>query len=77
LEDQAKEKKYGDVSQTLAVRFHLSFCSNLLTRLQAVKQISASFKPYTSVHRINQVWRRVQQIQGEIRSQLEAEFDAL
>lgn len=60
LEDQAKEKKYGDVSQTLA----------------AVKQISASFKPYTSVHRINQVWRRVQQIQGEIRTQLEAEFDA-
>ncbi|KAG0700832.1 Vps53-like protein [Suillus ampliporus] len=60
LEDQAKEKRYGDVSQTLA----------------AVKQISASFKPYTSVHRINQVWKRVQQIQGEIRTQLEAEFDA-
>lgn len=60
LEEQAKEKRYGDVSQTLA----------------AVKQISTSFKPYTSVHRINQVWRRVQQIQGEIRTQLEAEFDA-
>ncbi|KAG1752867.1 Vps53-like protein [Suillus lakei] len=60
LEDQAKEKRYGDISQTLA----------------AVKQISASFKPYTSIHRINQVWRRVQQIQGEIRTQLEAEFDA-
>lgn len=59
LEDQAKEKRYGDVSQTLAV----------------VKQISTFFKPYTSVHRINQVWRRAQQIQGEIRTQLEAEFD--
>ncbi|OAX41129.1 hypothetical protein K503DRAFT_713205 [Rhizopogon vinicolor AM-OR11-026] len=60
LEDQVKEKRYGGVAQTLA----------------AVKQISASFKPYTSVHRIQQVWKRVQQIQGEIRTQLEAEFDA-
>ena len=45
--------------------------------LQAVKQISASFKPYTSVQRISQVWRRVQELQGEIRSHLDADFDKL
>ncbi|KAJ8597452.1 hypothetical protein M405DRAFT_454042 [Rhizopogon salebrosus TDB-379] len=60
LEDQVKEKRYSEVAQTLA----------------AVKQISTSFKPYTSVHRIQQVWKRVQQIQGEVRTQLETEFDA-
>ncbi|KIJ68088.1 hypothetical protein HYDPIDRAFT_173763 [Hydnomerulius pinastri MD-312] len=60
LEDQVKEKRYAEVAQTLA----------------AVKQISASFKSYTSVHRIMQIWKRIQQIQGEIRTQLDAEFDA-
>ncbi|KAH7923145.1 hypothetical protein BV22DRAFT_1196908 [Leucogyrophana mollusca] len=60
LEDQVGEKKYDDIAQTLAV----------------VKQISASFKPYMSVHRILQVWKRIQQIQGEIRAQLDGEFDA-
>jgi len=78
LEDQSKEKRYGDVAHTLAVRFRLSvFAAAILTRPQAVKQLSASFKPYTSVHRIHRVWKRVQQVQGEIRTQLEAEFDAL
>ncbi|KAF9243086.1 Vps53-like protein, partial [Melanogaster broomeanus] len=61
LEDQAKEKRYAEVAQSLA----------------AVKQISSSFKSYTSVHRIMQVWKRIQQVQGEIRTQLDAEFDAL
>ncbi|KIJ18544.1 hypothetical protein PAXINDRAFT_71265 [Paxillus involutus ATCC 200175] len=59
LEDQVKEKRYAEVAHSLA----------------AVKQISSSFKPYTSVHRIMQVWKRVQQVQGEIRTQLDAEFD--
>jgi hypothetical protein len=71
-----KEKRYGEIAQTLAVRdcpFHFAA---LLIRPQAVKQLSTSFKPYTSVHRIQQVWKRVQHIQGEIRTQLEAEFDA-
>jgi hypothetical protein len=78
LEDQVKEKRYSEVAQTLAVCVRLSrFTAALLTRLKAVKQISTSFKPYTSVHRIQQVWKRVQQIQGEIRTQLETEFDAL
>lgn len=72
-----KEKRYGEVAQTLAVRGCLShFTATVLTPPQAVKQISASFKPYTSVHRIQQVWKRVQQIQGELRTQLEAEFEA-
>jgi len=60
LEDFVKEKKYSDIAQTLA----------------AVKQISASFKPYTSVERISQLWKRIQELQGELRSQLDADFDA-
>ncbi|KAF9227157.1 hypothetical protein BS17DRAFT_449775 [Gyrodon lividus] len=60
LEDQVKEKRYAEVANSLA----------------AVKQISSSFKSYTSVHRIMQVWKRIQQIQGEIRTRLDAEFDA-
>ncbi|KAN0091332.1 Vps53-like, N-terminal domain containing protein [Tylopilus felleus] len=60
LEDQVKEKKYAEVAHSLA----------------AVKQLSASFKSYTSVNRIMQVWKRIQQAQGEIRSQLDAEFDS-
>ena len=42
-----------------------------------MKQLSATFKSYTSVNRIMQVWKRIQQVQGEIRSQLDAEFDSL
>ncbi|KAJ6625846.1 Vps53-like protein [Mycena sp. CBHHK59/15] len=61
LEDFVKEKKYGEISQTLA----------------AVKQISTSFKPYTSVQRISQVWKHIQELQGEIRNHLDHDFDAL
>jgi hypothetical protein len=62
LEDLMKEKKYSDVAQTLA----------------AVKQISeTSFKSYTSVPRINRVWKRIHEIQGQLRTQLDADFDAL
>ncbi|KAJ7268661.1 Vps53-like protein [Mycena haematopus] len=60
LEDFVKEKKYADVAQTLA----------------AVKQISVSFKPYTSVQRISQVWKHVQVLQGDVRTHLDRDFDA-
>ncbi|KIM45519.1 hypothetical protein M413DRAFT_442185 [Hebeloma cylindrosporum] len=60
LEDLIKEKKYSEVAQTLA----------------AVKQISASFKSYTGVPRINRVWKRIQEIQGQLKTQLDADFDA-
>jgi vacuolar protein sorting-associated protein 53 len=55
------KKQYAEISQTLA----------------AVKQIAVSFKSYTSVHRMSQAWRRIQTIQGELRSMLDKEFDAL
>ncbi|KAF5348642.1 hypothetical protein D9758_006764 [Tetrapyrgos nigripes] len=61
LEDLVKEKNYSEISQTLA----------------AVKQISASFKSYTSVPRVMQVWRRIQEIQHELRALIEADFDTL
>ncbi|KAF9022041.1 hypothetical protein BDZ89DRAFT_1070968 [Hymenopellis radicata] len=59
LEDHVREKKYTEMAQTLA----------------AVKQISVSFKPYTTVPRVAQVWRRIQQMQGEIRTLVESDFD--
>ncbi|PPQ89469.1 hypothetical protein CVT25_011995 [Psilocybe cyanescens] len=60
LEDLVKEKKYSEVAQTLA----------------AVKQISASFKSYTAVPRINRVWKHIQDIQTRLRAQLDADFDS-
>ncbi|KAH9176699.1 Vps53-like protein [Lactarius sanguifluus] len=59
LEDYVKDKKYSDITQSLS----------------AVKQISASFKPYTSVPRISQLWKRIQELQGGIRTILESDFD--
>ena len=43
--------------------------------MQAVKELSIALKPYTSVPRINQLWRRIQELQGGIRALLEADFD--
>ncbi|KAI0935268.1 hypothetical protein AcV7_003755 [Taiwanofungus camphoratus] len=59
LEDQVKEKKYHEIVQTLA----------------AVKQIGAFFKPYTSVQRISQLRRRIQEIQGELRLKIDADWE--
>jgi hypothetical protein len=39
--------------------------------------LSLTFKPYTAVPTIAQVWRRVQDIQGELRTKVDADFDAL
>ncbi|KZT10830.1 uncharacterized protein LAESUDRAFT_755492 [Laetiporus sulphureus 93-53] len=59
LEDQVRDKRYHDIIQTLA----------------AVKQICASFKPYMSIHRISQTWRRIQEIQGELRTKIDADWE--
>ncbi|EIW83097.1 hypothetical protein CONPUDRAFT_121483 [Coniophora puteana RWD-64-598 SS2] len=59
LEELSKERKYKEAAQTLS----------------AIKEISASFRHLTSVHRISQVWKQVQSVQGELRSQLEEDFD--
>lgn len=78
LEDLVKEKKYSDVAQTLAVRklSLLTWAGNEIFE-QAVKQLGASFKPYTSVPHIAQVWKRIQELQGDLRTQLEKDFDTL
>lgn len=60
LEDQVKERRYAEVAQSLA----------------AVKQISATFKSYTSVPCVVQLSKRIQQITGDIRAQVDAEFEA-
>ncbi|KAF5385912.1 hypothetical protein D9615_002629 [Tricholomella constricta] len=60
LEDLVRDKKYSEVAQTLA----------------AVKQISATFKSYTAVQRVAQVWKRIQETQGDLRNQIDADFDA-
>ncbi|KAI0688173.1 Vps53-like protein [Cytidiella melzeri] len=59
LEDHVSENKYQDIAQTLA----------------AVKQISNSFRPYNAVQRISQIWRRVQEIQSELRTKIDADWD--
>ncbi|KAI9507909.1 Vps53-like protein [Russula earlei] len=59
LEDYVRDKRYIEITQTLS----------------AVKEISASFKQYTSIPRISQLWRRIQELQGDIRALLETDFD--
>ncbi|KAJ2922569.1 hypothetical protein H1R20_g14519, partial [Candolleomyces eurysporus] len=59
LEDLMKDKKYSEVAQKLA----------------AVKQISATFETYTGVPRIARLWKRIKDIQGQLRNQLEEDFD--
>ncbi|KAI0084909.1 Vps53-like protein [Irpex rosettiformis] len=59
LEEQVTENKYSEIAQTLA----------------AVKQISNSFRPYNAVQRISQIWRRVQEIQSELRTKIDADWD--
>jgi vacuolar protein sorting-associated protein 53 len=44
---------------------------------QAIKEISATLKQYTGVYRVSQVWKRIQEIQGELRMQIDADFDSL
>ncbi|KAF8638746.1 hypothetical protein AX17_001987 [Amanita inopinata Kibby_2008] len=60
LENLVKEKKYADVAQTLS----------------AVKQLADSFKPYKAVSQISQAWKRIQEIQGELKTKLDEDFDA-
>ncbi|KAK7045611.1 Vacuolar protein sorting-associated protein 53 [Paramarasmius palmivorus] len=60
LEDQVQEKKYSEIAQTLG----------------AVKQISEAFKQHTSVPRIMQIWKRIQEIQGALRTHIDQDFDA-
>ena len=63
----------GCVSQRVAsIRVRISD-----TIRQAVKQLSLTFKPYTAVPTIAHVWRKVQDIQGELRTKVDADFDAL
>lgn len=79
LEDQMKERRYHEIVQSLAVSCTIICCkvSCPYSTFQAVKQIGASFRPYTSVQRISQLWRRIQEIQTELRSMIDADWDKL
>ncbi|KAJ3481813.1 hypothetical protein NLI96_g7407 [Meripilus lineatus] len=59
LEGQVGEKNYLDIAQTLA----------------AVKQISASFKSFNTVHRIAQISRRIQEVQAEVRTKIDSDWE--
>lgn len=52
-------------------------CSHSSLSRQAVKQIANTFKPYMSVQRISQIWRHIQEIQGELRTKIDADWDKL
>ena len=79
LEDSVKDKKYPDITKSLSVSSLIMDAALHLFNhgpVQAVKQLSASFKQYTSVPHIGQLWKRTQELQGEIRTLLESEFDS-
>ncbi|KAG9083274.1 Vacuolar protein sorting-associated protein 53, partial [Ceratobasidium sp. 392] len=59
LDSLVKSKKYGEIAQTLA----------------AVKEIAVFFKPYSSIERIAVATRRLQEIQGNVRTSVERDFD--
>ncbi|KAL1705298.1 Vps53-like protein [Schizophyllum commune] len=60
VEGMIPEKRYAEIAQTLA----------------AVKQISNAFRPYITIPRIAQIWKRIQEVQGRIRGILDEDFDA-
>ncbi|KZV93409.1 hypothetical protein EXIGLDRAFT_612935 [Exidia glandulosa HHB12029] len=59
LDEFVAARKYADIAQTL----------------DAVKQIAGHFKGYNTVDRIAVVTRRVQEVQGRLRTMLEEDFD--
>ena len=81
LESLIRDNKYHDIVHAYGVRVSPPVASigalapNMIQ--QAVKQLSLTFKPYTAVPTIAQVWRKVQDIQGELRTKVDADFDAL
>lgn len=83
LERQIPTRRYAELSQTLAV-----CCLSLAPTCagadwptsrfaQAVKEVAAVFKQYTAIERIATVWRRVQELQGTLRTMIDEDFDAL
>ncbi|KAK2461334.1 hypothetical protein APHAL10511_006861 [Amanita phalloides] len=60
LDDLMKEKMYAEVAKTLA----------------AVRELSESFKPYKGVSHISHCWKRIQEMQGQLKTQLDDDFDA-
>jgi hypothetical protein len=77
LQSYVKERNYTEVTQSLGVRTISCICNHILCGNQAVKQLSASFKTFTAVPRVSQVLKRIQHIQGELRTMIDADFDAL
>lgn len=79
MEDLIRERKYSEVSRTLSVSLlvYLQSPPRVIMSSQAIKEISASFKSYTAVPPIARVWKRMQKIQSQLRTQLDADFDAL
>ena len=78
MEDLIREKKYSEVAQTLSVSLvYLWSPPRVIMSSQATKEISASLKSYTAVPPIARVWKRMQEIQSQLRTQLDADFDAL
>ncbi|KAG8744498.1 Vacuolar protein sorting-associated protein 53 [Ceratobasidium sp. 414] len=59
LDSLVGSKKYGEIAQTLA----------------AVKEISVFFKSYSSIERIAVATRKLQEIQGHVRTSVERDFD--
>lgn len=42
-----------------------------------MKEVAAVFKQYTAVERIATIWKRVQELQAQLRTLVDDDFDAL
>ncbi|KAH7107994.1 Vps53-like protein [Auriculariales sp. MPI-PUGE-AT-0066] len=61
----------GQLDEFVAIRRY----PDIARTLEAVKQISAHFKGYQAVDRVSVVTRRIQEVQGRLRTMLEEDFD--
>ena len=78
LEDFIQEKTYEEVAKILAVALlHFFQPSFLSSSKQVIKEIPMMFKLYTAVTRITRLWRRINEIEQHLKTQLDMDFDAL
>ena len=79
MEELIGDKKYREVAQTLSVSLlvYLQSPQGSFMISQATKEILSPFKSYTAVPPIARVWKRMQEIQSQLRTQLDADFDSL
>ena len=79
MEELIEEKKYSEVAQTLSVSpVYLQSTPGIIYYVLPGCQAKFAFlQSYTAVPPIARVWKCMQVIQSQLRTQLDADFDAL